>query len=228
VNASFTFSAQSAASPCYQRAMANSKFWDARARKYAASKIGDAEGYERTLEAVRARLKPGDAAYEFGCGTGTTALKLAPSAGVYVASDISPEMIAIAREKAQVEGAANVRFEVSEAGADQTDERFDAVCGFNILHLIDERDVLFRRVYRLLKPGGLFISKTPCLKEMGFLLPLLVRAMQAIGQAPYVAMLNAAELEREIEAAGFEVIERARHGSKPKPEPRIYIVARKR
>jgi ubiquinone/menaquinone biosynthesis C-methylase UbiE len=206
----------------------DAKFWDARARKYAASKIGDVDGYERTIAAVRARLKPSDAVYEFGCGTGTTALKLASAAARYVASDISPEMIAIAREKAQAEGAGNVVFEVGEAGAGQADASFDAVCGFNILHLIDGREAVLKSVHRLLKPGGLFISKTPCLKEMNFMLPLLVPVMQAFGQAPYVGAFNAATLEREIEAAGFEIIERARHGSKPKQEPRIYLVARKR
>lgn len=206
---------------------ANAKFWDVRARKYAASKIGDMEGYERTLEAVRARLRPSDAVYEFGCGTGTTALKLAPSAAHYVASDISSEMIAIAHEKAQVEGTANVRFEVGEAGAGQAEASFDVVLGFNILHLVDGRDAVLRSLHRVLKPGGLFISKTPCLKEMGLLLPLLVPVMRAVGQAPYVGMFDAAALEREIEAAGFEIVERARHGSNPKREPRIYLVARK-
>lgn len=206
---------------------ADAKFWDVRARKYAASKISDMEGYERTLAAVRERLKPDDSVYELGCGTGTSALKLAPAARRYVASDISGEMIAIAREKAQAEGAANVSFEVGEAGAGQADASFDVVLGFNILHLIEGRDGVLKSVHRLLKPGGLFISKTPCLKEMGFVLPLLVPVMQAVGQAPYVGAFNAATLEREVEAAGFEIIERARHGSKPKREPRIYLVARK-
>lgn len=205
----------------------DAKFWDVRARKYAASKISDAEGYERTIAAVRARLRPTDAAYEFGCGTGTTALKLASAAARYVASDISPEMIAIAREKAQAEGATNVSFEVGEAGAGQADASFDVVCGFNILHLIDGREAVLKSVHRLLKPGGLFISKTPCVKEMNFMLPLLVPVMQAFGQAPYVGVFNAATLEAEIEVAGFEIVERARHGSKPKQEPRIYLVARK-
>ncbi|HRO03617.1 MAG TPA: SAM-dependent methyltransferase, partial [Terricaulis sp.] len=50
---------------------------------------------------------------------------------------------------------------------------------------------------------------------------------QAIGKAPDVAFFNAAELEAEIAGAGFEIVERARHGTKPKQEPRIYLVARK-
>ena len=37
--------------------------------------ITDIAGYERTLERMRHYLKGDEAAFEFGCGTGTTALK---------------------------------------------------------------------------------------------------------------------------------------------------------
>ena len=92
------------------------RFWDRAARKYAAAPISDTAGYERTLTCTREYLKPGDHALEFGCGTGTTALKLAPSVARYVATDISPEMIAIAREKAGKEGVDNAERHAFDAG----------------------------------------------------------------------------------------------------------------
>jgi hypothetical protein len=49
-----------------------------------------------------------------------------------------------------------------------------------------------------LKPGGLFISKTPCLREMNPLARVAVPVMQLVGKAPYVAILSAEELEREL------------------------------
>jgi hypothetical protein len=61
---------------------------------------------------------------------------------------------------------------------------------------------------------------------MNFAIRPLVPVMQAFGRAPYVAFFNAAELEREIAGAGFEIIERARHGTK-KNDPRAFLVARK-
>src|SRR5262245_51026994 len=95
-------------------AIANdARFWDRIARKYAADKIADVAGYERTLEHTRRHLKASDKVLEFGCGTGTTALKLAPFVARIVATDISSEMIAIAREKASAEGVRNVEFEVA-------------------------------------------------------------------------------------------------------------------
>lgn len=208
-------------------AVDSTRFWNRIARKYAASPIADAEGYERTLQSARGYLKASDVAFEFGSGTGTTALKLAPSVASLVASDISPEMIAIAREKAQAEGVANIEFTVATPdAAPWPDASFDAALGFNILHLIEDRAAALRGVHRLLKPGGLFVSKTPCLGEMNPIFRALVPLMQVVGQAPYVSFFSSEELEREIASAGFEIVERARHGTRGK-DPRPFLVARK-
>lgn len=206
----------------------NARFWDRAARKYARSPIADMEGYERTLDHVRRLLKTTDVAIELGCGTGTTALKLAPSLARLVATDVSPEMIAIAREKAAAENCANVEFAVATPdAAPYADASFDAALAFNVLHLIEDRAAALRGTHRLLKPGGLLLSKTPVLSEMGFFIRLLVPVMQAFGKAPYVGFFSAEELEREIAGAGFEIVERARHGS-TKKDVRTFLVARKR
>lgn len=205
----------------------DARFWDRAARKYAKSPIADMEGYERTLDHARRYLKSSDAVFEFGCGTGTTALKLAPSVARLVATDVSSEMVVIAREKAAAEGCANAEFLVATPdSAPYPDAAFDAVLCFNVFHLIEDRAAALRGAHRLLKPGGVFISKTPALKEMGFLIRLFVPVMQVLGQAPYVGFFNTEELEREIAGAGFEIVERARHGTK-KNDFRAFLVARK-
>ena len=209
------------------QANSDARFWDRIARKYAKDPIADLAGYERTLKETRRHLKASDSAFEFGCGTGTTALRLASSVGHLTATDISNEMIAIAREKAATEGVVNVSFEVATPDASTfPDAAFDVVLGFNVLHLVAARDAALRGVHRVLKPGGLFIYKTPCLAEMNPAIRLLVPLMQAFGRAPYVAFFSAEELERTIVDAGFEIIERARHGTKGK-DTRPFIVARK-
>jgi ubiquinone/menaquinone biosynthesis C-methylase UbiE len=205
----------------------SARFWDRIARKYAANPVADMAGYERTLARTRAHLNSGHEVLELGCGTGTTALRLAPAVGRIVATDISPEMIAIAREKAAAEGCRNAFFEVAAPeSAPWPDATFDAALAFNVLHLVAAREAALRSVHRLLKPHGLFISKTPCLGDMSRLVRIAVPVMQALGKAPHVAFFSAEGLEREIAAAGFEIVERARHASRGK-DTRPFLVARR-
>ena len=72
----------------------------------------------------------------------------------------------------------------------------DVALGFNVLHLVVARELALRGVHRLLKPGGLFISKTPCLKEMNPIMRMALPVMQVIGKAPHVAVFSAEDLER--------------------------------
>jgi ubiquinone/menaquinone biosynthesis C-methylase UbiE len=205
----------------------DARFWDRIARKYAADPIKDTTGYERTLERTRHHLKAGDTVFEFGCGTGTTALRLAPAVRRIVATDISGEMIAIACKKAEAEGCTNIEFKVATPDAMPCpDGTFDVTLGFNVLHLMAAREAALRGVYRLLKPGGVFISKTPCLGESSALWRVVLPLMQLVGLAPYVSFLNAGDLEREMATVGFEIIERERHASRGK-DVRPFLIARK-
>jgi ubiquinone/menaquinone biosynthesis C-methylase UbiE len=209
----------------------DARFWDRIARKYAASPIKDMHGYARTVERARYYLRGTDTVLELGCGTGTTALELAPHVSRMVATDIAGEMIAIAREKAAAQACGNAEFAVATPerapdGVPWPDGSFDAVLAFNLWHLVADRASAFAHVHRVLKPGGLFVSKTPCIAEMNPLIRLAVPVMRLVGKAPHVATFSATALEREIEAAGFAIIERARHASGRK-DARIFIVARK-
>jgi ubiquinone/menaquinone biosynthesis C-methylase UbiE len=205
----------------------DARFWDRIARKYANDKIKDMAGYERTIERTRQLLRSADNVLEIGCGTGTTALALAPYVSRISASDASSEMITIAREKAAAQSCQNAEFAVATAGhVPGPDGARDAVLAFNVLHLIGDRASALAQIERQLKPGGLFISKTPCLSEMNPMIRYAVPVAQIFGKAPFVSFFTATKLEAEIKAAGFAIIARERHGSERK-DPRIFIVAQK-
>lgn len=203
------------------------EFWNATAQKYAAWTISDMGGYEATLRRTSELLFPDARVLELGCGTGTTALRLATHVATLDASDFSPAMIAIAREKLDAAGTPNLRFSVATSGPLPVESGSrDAVLAFNLLHLLDQRQAMLADILRVLKPGGLFISKTPCIAELNILIRLAIPFAQMIRKAPYIESFTAGALAAEIEAAGFHVIEQGRHGT-GKSDPRIFLVARK-
>jgi len=61
-------------------------FWDKTAKKYAAQPIGNMDAYTETLVRTRTYLHPDHKVLELGCGTGTTALRLADAVADYTAS----------------------------------------------------------------------------------------------------------------------------------------------
>ncbi|MDO8911791.1 MAG: class I SAM-dependent methyltransferase [Phenylobacterium sp.] len=207
----------------------DARFWDRISRKYARDAIADLGGYERTLDRTRALLNPDDQVLELGCGTGSTALRLAGDVRRYLATDLSAGMIVIAREKQAASPIPALAFQVATAEATTLEAgRFDAVLGFNYLHMVRDVPGTLRRIHTLLAPSGLFISKTPCLGDMNPLLSgVLLPAMRAIGRAPYVSVFWQTELCDLVSSAGFDILAAENHATKG-DDRRPCIVARKR
>ncbi|MCW5627629.1 MAG: class I SAM-dependent methyltransferase [Rhodoferax sp.] len=204
------------------------RFWDRIARKYAADPIADLAGYEATLRRVQTLLSGSQDVLEIGCGTGSTALRLAPFTRQLLATDVSPGMIAIAREKLAAQPVPQLRFAVSDADTPSIGQAsFDMVLAFNLLHLVDDLDHTLQAAIQALRPGGLLVSKTPCLALMNPLIPYLaVPLMRAIGKAPRVLCFDAKQLQAAIARQGLEMVCVEYHGTRGK-DIRPFIVARK-
>lgn len=203
-------------------------FWNRIARQYAADPIADMAGYNATLQRVRALLRPEHEVLEVGCGTGSTALSLASGTRHYLATDVAPEMVAIAREKLLAQPTPGLQFEVADArAAPALPRRFDALLAFNALHLLPDLDRSLASLLTALRPGGLFISKTACVGEMNPLIPwLAIPLARLLGKAPPVLAFKAPQLVEAIERQGLKVEAVERHGTKGK-DIRVFIVARK-
>lgn len=200
----------------------DTRFWDKSAEKYAAQKVADEETYRIKLERTGALFTPEMTVLEFGCGTGTTALHHAASVARIDAYDISENMIAIARKKAERAGIANVAFRVGDI-EDIDGGPYDAVMAHSILHLLKNRQAVLAKVHAMLKPDGLFISSTACIADgLGFLRPILP-VMRLFGKAPYVGVFSQATLVEEMREAGFSIIEEWRPGKMKA----AFVIARK-
>lgn len=203
---------------------ASATFWDKIAAKYAAQPIADQQAYEYKLEQTRKRLLPAMQVLEIGCGTGGTAIAHAPHVAHIRAVDISKEMIAIAQAKAADAHVSNVSFETSAVDdLAVADESVDAVLTLSLLHLLEDKEAVIKQIHRALKPGGLFVSSTVCLKDYAPWIKYVVPIGRFLGKMPLVKVISAEELTQTILSNAFE-IEHSWHPSKNKA---LFLIARK-
>jgi ubiquinone/menaquinone biosynthesis C-methylase UbiE len=204
--------------------MTTQLFWDRIAPKYARKPVDDPDAYEQKLALAASLLRSGDRVLEIGCGTGTTALRLAPVVTHYTATDGSRRMIGIAEDKLGPEAPANVAFRHADAADRIAGAPFDAIFAFSLLHLVEDVPTVLAAVHAQLKPGGLFLSKTVCTKAAAWPIRALIPTLTALRIAPRVTPLSEAELVRHVRDAGFTV-ERRMHLGKKRLSP--ILVARK-
>jgi len=200
------------------------KFWDQTAAKYAKSPISNQLVYEQKLEKTRAYLSPDAQVLELGCGTGSTAILHAPFVKSYHAVDFASGMIEIAEKKAAEEGLSNLTFECADTERySPPAERYDAVLALNVFHLLKDRPATLARIHAMLKPGGVLITSTACLGGIWWAFWPLIKLGQIIGRVPHVKYLSAQRFTGEIEAAGFDMLDRWR----PEKSVAIFTVSRK-
>jgi cyclopropane fatty-acyl-phospholipid synthase-like methyltransferase len=196
-------------------------FWDKIADRYAARPVKDPVAYDAMLADAAGRLRPTDRVLEIGCGTGSAAIRLAPHAAEWIATDFSAEMLRIARAKPAPD---NLRFVLADAHSAFDGGPFDAICAFQVLHLVGDLPGTLAQIRAHLKPGGLLISKTWCFADMGLKLRALFVVLRTVGVFPRAQALTKTELRQTLRDAGFEIADERVFGDNPHGP---YIVARK-
>jgi SAM-dependent methyltransferase len=116
------------------------------------------------VEAVIARavLAPGEDILDLGTGTGAVAqlaAALVGPSGHVVGVDISPEMLALAKQRADALGLSNVSLlEGNAEGIPADNDAFDAVLASLSLMYVIDRDAAAREIARVLRPGGRLVA----------------------------------------------------------------------
>ena len=182
------------------------KFWDKIAESYSKQPIADEATYQKKLQVTREYFKPEMEVLEFGCGTGSTAIAHSPYVKHIRAIDFSSEMIEIARSKAEVNKIENVNFEQSTIDELSVgDSTFDVVLGLNVLHLLKNKEEVIAKVYKMLKPGGVFVTSTVCLGDTMKWFKIVAPIGIFLGLTPMVAVFSTKELLDSLTDAGFTI-----------------------
>jgi len=206
------------------------KIWDRFADGYAKQPIADPAAYQNKLQVTQQYLKPFMQVLEIGCGTGGTSILHAPHVQHILATDISSKMLEIAKKNADQAGVTNVDFQ--QASIDElkiAEGSQDVVLGLSILHLLKNKQDAMTRVYKWLKPGGLFVTSTICAGEMGFATKLFIKTVMPVGQffgvVPNFYMFTKEELKGSMRDAGFQI--EYEWQPKGKKDAAVFIIGKK-
>lgn len=204
------------------------KFWDRVAKKYAADPVPDEEVYKKKLTITQTYFNDDSQVFEFGCGTGTTAIHHAPLVRRILATDISASMLEIARQKAEQENLSNIEFKNANIeDLDIEPSSFDVVLALSILHLLEDKNEVIEQVFSMLKPGGVFVSSTVCIADIvkfHKLLSWFGPLGRALGLLPFISIFTSDNLKSALVKAGFEIEKVWQPTGKSKA---IFIVAKK-
>jgi len=151
----------------YNRQHKEKKFWDKFARKYDSFvKNTVSKTYTEIIGQLGAELNIQQHVLEIGTGTGIISFSICSKVSSIIATDISPEMIQIAKQKQISSGSKNIDFQVQDSyHLTFPDKSFDMVIATNLLHLLYEPKKPIHEVKRVLKDQGIFIAPTFCVGE---------------------------------------------------------------
>jgi 2-polyprenyl-3-methyl-5-hydroxy-6-metoxy-1,4-benzoquinol methylase len=174
----------------------DASFWDRHAEGYSKRPVSDEAVYQEKLRVTREYFRPDMEVLEFGSGTGSTAIAHAPYVKHIRATDISSKMIEIAQGKARAA---------------------------NVLHLLEDKEDIIDRVYQMLKPGGVYVTSTPCLGDNMRFFKFVGPIGRFLRLLPLIRVFTRKQLEDSITNAGFEID----HSWQPGKGKAVFIVATK-
>ena len=189
-------------------------FWDKQAKTYENNERKFDPLFKEVLAKTKKFLNPNDQVLDFGCASGTKTLELAGGVRHLHGLDYSAEMVKEANKKKKEANVMNCSFSQGTIFTNNIDkEAFDKIISYGVIHLLEEdKERVIQRIYELLKPGGLFISTTPCLKERMSLKTKLeffaFMFIKKLGIFPlHLNMFKNNHVERLITNQGFKIVE---------------------
>ncbi len=165
---------------------------------------------------INSQFKSTDVALELGCGTGTYSAFIADKVKKLIATDMSDEMLEIAKKKLQH----FTNIEISKEDCYNTsfkDNTFDSILLANVLHIVSDPVAVLKEGNRVLKKNGRIIVTSYTFFGMPLLQKFraMIQYVMTLGLPPSSGrILNPTELKKLAEEAGIKVkVSKLIHGN---------------
>jgi SAM-dependent methyltransferase len=168
----------------------------------------------------RLEPQPGQTILELGAGPGDTGFEVAQTLGAdgkLISTDISPEMVEVAKRRVSTFGVTNVEFRVMDAQEiELPDSAVDGVIHRFGPMLLPDPDASFAEVHRVLRDGGLYLSTViggpqdnPWMTSIG--MSVMQAGIQMPGGGPMgpggpFSLADPDQLRERIARAGFDEV----------------------
>ena len=165
---------------------------------------------------------------EFGCGTGYFTKVIAQNAECVIATDLSDEMLEVART--QLKAFQNITIQKADCeNVSFPSGKFDTVFMANVIHFIENPLKALQESYRILKDGGLLLLVDYTGYSMKWFekMKLGIRFIKKCGMPPRYAQSNLSpdEFSSLVEGAGFTLEQIQLIGERTKA---LYLKGRKK
>jgi len=191
--------------------MRSESMWDRLANNWDTPGVSLGENDLKIIEKAKKNLNTNSIVLDYGCATGSIAIEIAGMVKESHGIDISSKMIGIAVKKAGDCKISNINFMKATIFDERLhQESYDLILGLSLLHLVNDLPQVMHRINQLLKPGGVFISATPCLGENTFssiLVSIPLFLFSKIRILPHINFFSVSRLATLITNGKFQIIE---------------------
>ena len=185
------------------------RFWDKQAGGYAKKENDIQITKNKDFITTLKYINTDDIVLDYGCGGGIVSISISDKVKEIHAIDVSVKMIETAKANAAELNISNINY----AQGTIFDKRFqaqsfDVILAFRVLHVLEDVQVVVRRINELLKPGGVFISVTTCMGSQKAIFGPLVFLARKLNILPIkISMLKLSKLQEILTNENFEIIE---------------------
>lgn len=190
-------------------------YWNRRAAAYD-RQVSTSSAYADIIRRIQASMPKDARVAELGCGSGQVSCAIAPYASSVDASDLSPDMLALAEAHARREGLHNIRFSLQDAAAAHLDVgAYDLIICLATLHLMMKPQAALAAMRLALAPGGQLVVSAYLSGHS--LMSRLGNALMSLRGYRDFQHWNAANFENAVAEQGFRVLSRASYPIVPIP-----------
>jgi ubiquinone/menaquinone biosynthesis C-methylase UbiE len=178
------------------------------AQEYDESRL--VKSYQRRVQLLvigKLQIRKGMNVLDLGCGTGKGTIDVAArldGSGKVIGIDLSQKMIEQAKQNLAETSYNNVEFEVGTASSLDYDNYFDCVFSTNVFHHFQNKEDIFRRIWRSLRHDGTFVIQDIC---DDYMLMKIVDLAGKLGERAHVGSTTSRRLRDILLLLGFENVE---------------------